>query len=132
LSLRHPIAQRWKDFLTFFGVVRFAWESARSQSMCGRNTARMGSRSALWQCTWEKAEATQTTLLSRSPLLATASQTPGRMLTKKPSASYAKTTSRKSPRHPFATFHPTTKITLRGGKGSRLCQEESIMKMTLP
>jgi hypothetical protein len=39
--------------------------------MSGRNTVKMESRSALWHSTWEKTEATQTTLLSRPPLLAT-------------------------------------------------------------
>jgi hypothetical protein len=132
LSLRHPVAQRWKDFLTSFGVARFAWGSTRSRSMSRRNTARMELRSALWQSTWEKAKATQITLPSRSPLLATAFQISARMLPKKPSANYAKTTVVNSPRHPSATFYPATKITLPGGKDSRPCQGEIIMKMTLP
>jgi hypothetical protein len=54
------------------------------------------------------------------------------MLPKKPFANYAKTTAWKSLRHPSATFHPATKIPLLGGKDSRLCQGEIIMKMTLP
>jgi hypothetical protein len=100
--------------------------------MSRRNTARTGLRSALWQSTWEKAEATQITLLFRSPLLATVSQIPAKMLPKKPFANYAKTIAGKSPRRLFATFHPATKIPLPGGKDSRLCQGEIIMKMTLP
>jgi hypothetical protein len=68
----------------------------------------------------------------RSSLLATAFQIPARMLPKKPSANYAKTTAGKSPRHPSDTFHAATKITLPGEKYSRLCQGEIIMEMTLP
>jgi hypothetical protein len=75
---------------------------------------------------------TQITLPFRSPLLATTSQIPARMLPKKPSANYDKTTTVKSLRRPSATFHPATKIPLLGGKDSRLCQGEIIMKMTLP
>jgi hypothetical protein len=54
------------------------------------------------------------------------------MLPKKLSASYAKTTTGKSLRHPFVTFHPATKIPLPGGKDFRPCQEEIILKMTPP
>jgi hypothetical protein len=50
------------------------------------------------------------------------------MLPKKPSASYAKTTAGKSLRQPFATFHLATKILLLGGKYSRPCQGETLMK----
>jgi hypothetical protein len=54
------------------------------------------------------------------------------MVPKKPSTSYAKTTVGKTLRLPFITFHPATKILLLGGKDSRPCQEEILMKMTLP
>jgi hypothetical protein len=132
LSLGHPTAQKWKDSLTFYGVARFAWGSARSRSMCGKNTARMELKNALWQSTWEKAETTQITLLSKSPSLNIASQTLAKMLPEKPSAIYAKTTVGKSLRHPFVTFHPATKIPLPGGKYFRPCQEGILLKMTPP
>jgi hypothetical protein len=106
--------------------------SIRNRSMSGRNTVRTGLRNALWRSTWEKVEATPITLPFRSPPLATASQILARMLPKKPSASYVKTTAGKYLRHPSAIFHPATKISLLGGKDSRLCQEEIIMKMTQP
>jgi hypothetical protein len=48
-------------------------------------------RSALRQSTWEKAETTQTTLLSRSLSPDTASQILAKMLPKKPYDSYART-----------------------------------------
>jgi hypothetical protein len=89
-------------------------------------------RNALWHSTWEKAETTQIALLSKSPSLDTASQTLAKMLPKKPSASYAKTTSGKSLRHPFVTFHPATKIPLPGGKDFRLCHEKILLNMTPP
>jgi hypothetical protein len=81
----------------------------------------MGLRNVIWQSTWEKAETTQITLPSKSPPLDTASQTLARMLPKEPSASYAKTTTGKFLRHPFATFHPATKILLPGRKDFRPC-----------
>jgi hypothetical protein len=62
-SLGHHNAQRRKAFLTFYGVADCAWGSVRSPNMSGRNTAKMEWRNALWQFTWEKAEATQTTPL---------------------------------------------------------------------
>jgi hypothetical protein len=80
--------------------------------MSGRNISRMEWRSALWQSTWEKAEATQTTLLSKSLSLDTTSQTLAKMLPEKPSDSYARTTAERSLKPPFATFHPATKILL--------------------
>jgi hypothetical protein len=89
-------------------------------------------RNALWQSTWEKAETTQITLLSKSPSLDTASETLAKMFPEKPSASYAKTTAGKSLRHPFITFHPATKIPLPRGKYFGLCQEEILLKMTPP
>jgi outer membrane murein-binding lipoprotein Lpp len=92
--------------------------------MSGRNISRMEWRSALWQSTWEKAETTQTILLSKSLSPDTASQTLAKMLPEKPSDSYAKTTAEWSLKPPFATFHPATKIPLPGGKDFRLCQEE--------
>jgi hypothetical protein len=83
--------------------------------------------------TWEKAETTQKiTLPSKSLPLDTASKTLARMLPKEPSASYAKTTAGRSLRHPFATFHPATKILLPGGKDFKPCKGEILMKMTLP
>jgi hypothetical protein len=57
-------------------------------------------RSALWQSTWEKVEATQTTLLSKSLSPDTASQTLAKMLPEKPSDSYAKTTAERSLKPP--------------------------------
>jgi hypothetical protein len=62
-SLGHHTAQRKKAFLTFYGELDCAWGSTRSPNMSGRNTAKMEWRNALWQSTWEKAEATQTTPL---------------------------------------------------------------------
>jgi hypothetical protein len=50
------------------------------------------------------------------------------MLPSKTSTSYAKTTAKKSPRHPFATSHPVRKITLFGGKDSKICEGESIVR----
>jgi hypothetical protein len=100
--------------------------------MSGKNTARMELRNALWQSTREKAETTQTTLLSKSPSLDAASQTLAKMLPEKPSDSYAKTTAGKSLRPPFVTFHLATKISLPGGKDFRPCQKEILLKMTLP
>jgi hypothetical protein len=79
-----------------------------------------------------KAGTTQITLSSKSPPLDIVSQTPARMLPKKPSASYAKTIAGKSLRHPFTTVHLATKILLLGGKDSRPCQKEIPMKMILP
>jgi hypothetical protein len=71
-SLGHHTAQRRKAFVTFYEVADCAWGSARSPNMSGRNTAKMEWRNALWQFTWEKAEATQTTPLPshlhRAPL----------------------------------------------------------------
>jgi hypothetical protein len=63
----------------------FTWGSARSQNMSGRNISRMEWRSALWQSTWEKAETTQTNLLSKSLSPDTASQILAKMLPEKPS-----------------------------------------------
>jgi hypothetical protein len=110
----------------------FAWGSARSRSTSGKNTTRMELRSALWQSTWEKAEATRTTLLSKSPSSDTASQTLAKMLPKKPSDSYAKTTAGGSLKPPFVTSHLATKIPLPGGKDFRSCQEEILLRMTPP
>jgi hypothetical protein len=68
-------------------------------------------RSALWQPIWEKAEATRTTLPSKSPSLDTASQILAKMLPEKPSDSYAKTTAGKSLRPPLRYFPPSNKNT---------------------
>jgi hypothetical protein len=40
-SLGHHTAQRRKDFLTSYGVAHYAWGSARSPNMSGRNTVKM-------------------------------------------------------------------------------------------
>jgi hypothetical protein len=53
-------------------------------------------------------------------------------LPKEHSTSYAKTIAGKSPRHPFVTSHPATKIPLPGGKDFRPCQGEILMRMTSP
>jgi outer membrane murein-binding lipoprotein Lpp len=98
--------------------------------MSGRNISRMEWRSALWQSTWEKVEATQTTLLSKSLSPDTASQTLAKMLPEKPSDSYARTTAERLLKPPFATFHPATKIPLPGGKDFRLYQEEILLRTT--
>jgi hypothetical protein len=79
-----------------------------------------------------ESETTQITLPSKSPPLDTAFQTLAKMLPKEPSASYAKTITGKSPRHPSATFHPATQILLPGGKDFRPCQEEILMRTTPP
>jgi hypothetical protein len=89
--------------------------------MSGKNTAKMELRSALWQSTWEKAEVTQTTLLSKSPSSDTASQTLARMLPEKPFDSYAKTTAERYLKPPFVTSHLATKIPPPGGKDFRPC-----------
>jgi hypothetical protein len=91
-SLGHPTAQRWRDSHICCEVVRFAWESARSQNMSERSISRMEWRSALWQSTWEKAKTTRTILLSKSLSPDTASQILAKMLPEKPSANYARTT----------------------------------------
>jgi hypothetical protein len=57
----------------------------------------------------EKAEVTQTTLLSKSPSLDTTSQTLAKMLPEKPSDSYAKTTAKRFFKPPFVTSHLATK-----------------------
>jgi hypothetical protein len=100
--------------------------------MSGKNTARTELRSALWQSTWEKAEVTQTTLLSKSPSLDTTSQTLAKMLPEKPSDSYAKTTAKRFLKPPIVTSHLATKIPLPGGKDFRPCQEEILLRMTPP
>jgi hypothetical protein len=94
-SLGHHTAQRKKASLTFYEVADCAWGSVRSPNMSGRNTAKMEWRNALWQSTWEKAEATQTTPPSQSPSSGTASQTLAKVLPERPSNSYAKTTAQK-------------------------------------
>jgi hypothetical protein len=100
--------------------------------MSGRNISRMEWRSALWQSTWEKAETTQTTLLSKSFSPDTASQTLAKMLPEKPSDSYARTTAEWSLKSPFDTFHRATKIPLYRGKDFRPCQEEILPRMAPP
>jgi hypothetical protein len=89
-------------------------------------------RSALWQSTWEKAETTRTTLLSKSLSPDTASQILAKMLPEKPSVNYVRTTAEWSLKPPFATFHPATKIPPPGGKDFRPCQEEILSRMTPP
>jgi hypothetical protein len=89
-------------------------------------------RSSLWQSIWEKAEATRTTLPSKSPSLDSASQILAKMLLEKPSDSYAKTTAGKSLRPPFDTFHLAKKTPLPEGKDFRPCQEEILLKMIPP
>jgi hypothetical protein len=82
-------------------------------------------RNALWQSTWEKAETTQITLPSKSPPLDIASQTLAKMLPKKPSASYAKTTEGKPPRHPFVLSTQQQKYPYLEEKTSGLVRERS-------
>jgi hypothetical protein len=132
LVIRTSYCSEWKDSLISCGVARFVWGSTRSQSTSGKNTTRMELRSALWQSTWEKAEATRTTLLSKSPSPDTASQTLAKMLPEKPSDSYAKTTAEWSLKPPFVTSHLATKIPLPGGKDFRPSQEEILLRMTPP
>jgi hypothetical protein len=79
-----------------------------------------------------ESEATQTTLLSKSPSLYTTSQTLAKMLLKKPSDNYAKTTTRRFLKPPFVTSHLATKIPPPRGKDFRPCQEEILPKMTPP
>jgi hypothetical protein len=100
--------------------------------MSGKNTAKTELRSALWQSTWEKAEVTQTTLLSKLPSLDTTSHTLAKMLPEKPSVRYAKTTAKKFLKPPFVTSHLATKIPLPRGKDFRPCQEEILLRMTPP
>jgi hypothetical protein len=89
-SLGHPTAQRWMGSHICCEVVRFAWESARSQNMSGRSISRMEWKSALWQSTWEKAKTIQTILPSKSLSPDTVSQILARMLPEKPSDNYAR------------------------------------------
>jgi hypothetical protein len=98
----------------------------------GKNTTKTELRSAPWQSTWEKAEVTQTTLLSKLPSLDTTSQTLDKMLPEKLSVSYAKTTAKRFLKPPFITSHLATKIPLPGGKDFRHCQEEILPRMTPP
>jgi hypothetical protein len=100
--------------------------------MSRKNTTKMELRSALWQSTWEKAEVTQTTLLSKSPSLDTTSQKLAKMLPEKPSDSYAKTTAKRFLKPPFVTSHLATKTPLSREKDFRPCQEEILLRMIPP
>jgi hypothetical protein len=68
-------------------------------------------RSSLWQSTWEKAEATRITLLSKSPSPDTASQTLAKNVARKALRQLCQNYSREVFETPLRYFPPSNKNT---------------------